>query len=85
MALVEGLKICKSLGIEKLEIEGDLKIIINSIRRGSMSNWILNSILVGALILCQSFRKMTINHIFREGNTRADELANKGVDGFTIL
>ncbi|XP_059075074.1 uncharacterized protein LOC131875073 [Cryptomeria japonica] len=80
-ALLEGLKICKVLEVEKLEIEGDSAIIIKAFRKGSMPNWRLNALLARAISLRNFFRRLTVNHIFREGNKRVDELANMGADG----
>lgn len=79
-ALVQGLSICASLGLRCLEIEGDSAIIINALRKGKIPNWRLNSLLLQALNLCYSFKEISINHIYREGNRRADELANLGAD-----
>ena len=42
-ALVEGLLLRKSLNIKHLEIEGDSAIIINALRKGSLSNWRLDA------------------------------------------
>jgi len=83
-ALIEGLKICKVLKIEKVEVEGDSAIIINALRKGSMPNWRLNSLLTIALDFTISFRRCTFNHIYREGNSKADSLANKGADGICL-
>lgn len=80
MALVEGLALCKSIGCKNLEIEGDSAIIINALRKGSLLNWRLDSILSKAILLCQSFDKIIINHIYQEGNRRADELKNLGIE-----
>lgn len=68
MALIEGLRVCKDLNIEKLEIEGDSAIIINALRKGSMPNWKLNYLLSMTLNIINTFKKCTFNHIFREGN-----------------
>lgn len=85
MALVEGLYLCRKLGVKNLEIEGDSAIIVNALRKGSMPNWRLNTLLSKALDLCRDFYRFTVNHIYREGNKRADEFANLGVDGINLL
>ncbi|XP_057843164.2 uncharacterized protein LOC131052593 [Cryptomeria japonica] len=81
LALVEGLLLCQNRGISKLAIKGDSTIIINGLGKGSLPNWKLNVILSRALSLLKEFNKMTFNHIYREGNSKADELANAGADG----
>lgn len=81
LALIEVLLLCQNRGLCKVAIEGDSAIIINGLRRGSLSDWKLNALLSGALGLLKDFKKMTFNHIFKEGNSRADELANAGADG----
>lgn len=42
-APIEGLTLCRDLGIKKLEVEGDSTIIINSLRTSNTPNWRLNS------------------------------------------
>ncbi|XP_059064871.1 uncharacterized protein LOC131856930 [Cryptomeria japonica] len=85
MVLVEGLHLCRKLGVKILDIEGDLAIIVNSLRKGNMPNWRLNTLLSKAIDLCKGFDRFTVNHIYREGNKRADELANMVVDGIKLL
>ncbi|XP_059073575.1 uncharacterized protein LOC131874293 [Cryptomeria japonica] len=83
-ALVEGLEMCKESGVEKLAIEGDSAIVINALRKGSIPNWRFDVLLSRDLNLGRSFKNIIFNHIFREGNSRADELVNMGANGFTI-
>ncbi|XP_059067874.1 uncharacterized protein LOC131858599 [Cryptomeria japonica] len=85
MALVEGLLLCRKLEVKFLDIEGDLAIIVNALRKGSMPNWKLNTLLSKAIDLCNGFDRFTVNHIYREGNKRADELANLGADGIKLV
>ncbi|XP_057816194.2 uncharacterized protein LOC131029647 [Cryptomeria japonica] len=80
LALIEGLHLCQNRGIHNLAIEGDSTIIINGLRKGSLPDWKLNALLSRALGLLGDFKKMTFNHIYREGNSRADALANVGAD-----
>ncbi|XP_059067866.1 uncharacterized protein LOC131858594 [Cryptomeria japonica] len=81
LSLIEGLNMCKELGITKLEIEGDSAIIINAIRKKETPNWKLNGMLEKALEILDNFEDYTVNHIYKEANRAADELANLGVDG----
>lgn len=81
LSLIEGLNLCKKLKISKLEIEGDSAIIVNAMRTRTMPNWELRSLLDRALFLMESCSDYTTNHIYREANTLADNLANIGADG----
>lgn len=80
-ALIEGLLLCKDLKIRKLEIEGDSVLIVNALRSGSTQNWRLNNLVSRALEIIKLFKTFTTNHIYGEGNTKANSLANLGVDG----
>ncbi|XP_057813813.2 uncharacterized protein LOC131027734 [Cryptomeria japonica] len=84
MALVEGLEMCMASGVEKLVVEGDLTIVINGMKKGSILNWRLDALLNRALNLSKAFKKIIFNHIFCEGNFKADQLANMGADGIYI-
>ena len=79
-ALDKGLHLCHDLGLTKVIIEGDSQIILNVIRKRVTPNWVLNSKLSEVLDLLDRFVDIQICHIFREGNQKADYLANKGAD-----
>ena len=80
-ALKIGMLLCIEVGVSKVIIEGDSQIILNTIRKHSTPNWILNSRLGEVLDLLDSFEDSQIQHIYHEDNYKADHLANKGVDG----
>ena len=84
-ALEKGLQLCLKLRICKIHIEGDSQIVLNAIRLKKTPNWLLNSKLQEVLILLEQFEEINISHIYREGNLLADELANKGADGESVL
>lgn len=84
-ALHEGIKSCHKMGITKVIIEGDSQIVLNALRNRSTTNWVLHSKLEEILLLLDKFEAFQINHIFREGNQKADKLANLGADGLDIL
>ncbi|XP_057838007.2 uncharacterized protein LOC131048148 [Cryptomeria japonica] len=79
---IEGLTLCEDFGLKKVEIEGELAIIINTLRFGNTPNWRLNSVLSRAIELLKCLDTCTINHVFREANGMVDQLTNRGVDGF---
>lgn len=80
-ALIEGLLLCRRLGLDSIEIEGDSTIIVNAVRKGSTPNWFLNSYIHRVMDILRDFNHFKINHIYREGNKCVDSLANRGVDG----
>lgn len=80
-AILEGLKLCKQLGLTKVEIEGDSQIIINAIRTRKTPNQNLNSKLGDIIDILDTIPQFEIKHIYREGNTDADKLANQGASG----
>ena len=54
-ALQEGLQICLNIGIFNIIIEGDSQIVLNSIRKIKMPNWVLNSKLEEVLNILDQF------------------------------
>ena len=84
-ALQVGLQICVDLGITNIIIEGNSQVVLNAIKKCSMPNGVLNSKLEEVLNIMALFLDIQIWHIFREGNKKADQLANKGVDGEDFL
>lgn len=50
-----------------------------------MPHWQLNEFLLKSLELIQLFSKVTFNHIYREGNSRANQLANLDADVKNII
>ena len=80
-ALKSRLLLCIKIGVSKIVIEGDSKIILNAIRKYSTPNWILNFRLSEVLDLLDSFEDTQIQHIYHEGNFKVDHPTNKGVDG----
>ena len=83
-ALEEGLKLCQKLRLSNIIIKGNSQIILNAIRNRETPNWVLNSKLK-VIKMVDQFAEVWICHIYREGNWKADLLANKGVDGIYIL
>ncbi|GLJ26407.1 hypothetical protein SUGI_0509100 [Cryptomeria japonica] len=81
LALREGLILAKSLKIKYLEIEGDSSLTINAVRTRDISNWKLKTKLKRILDLIKYFEETSVKHIYREGNSIADKLANLGANG----
>ncbi len=75
--LILGLKKAFKFGIKELDVEGDSMVVIKQMngefKVNSMNLIELNKI---ANDLKNNFEKITFKHIYRENNTRADELSN---------
>ena len=84
-ALLEGIQLCLNTGLSKVIIEGDSHIVINTPRKRKTPNWVINSRLEEILHYLDQLQGYQLNHIFREGNSKADKLANKGADGFNLI
>lgn len=83
-ALVLGLSLCIELNLAKVEIEGDSAIVVNALRAKKVLSWKLQSLLDSAINMMDKFENVMINHIYREGNTMADALANLGANGMIL-
>lgn len=86
--LREGLRLCLSLNIQQIEIEMDSAVIVNKLQDQNRANQVLSTLMVDCQRLLQQFRVVHITHIYREGNSVADRLANMGQTsqiGTTIL
>ena len=78
-ALLAGLKICIKYNINEVNVYGDSKLVIEQVK----GNWKVKSETLKPLydeikkcITPEFFKKITFNHVRRNLNKRADELAN---------
>ncbi|GLJ55641.1 hypothetical protein SUGI_1195030 [Cryptomeria japonica] len=78
--LVAGMEWCVAHGFQNVEVEGDSQIILNGISKQRFENWKLEAYRPKIQKLCDSLNSFTFKHIYREGNSVADWLANRGVD-----
>lgn len=86
-ALRAGLIIAKSLGIKKIVVELDAKVVVSLITNSSKTKKSINSTVMDCKNLLQGFEEYIIQHTYREGNRVADVLAKLGsyqVDKFFI-
>jgi ribonuclease HI/exonuclease III len=79
-ALLAGLILARRNGFHSVHIEGDSMIIIKACLSKNSFNWKITYILKQIWGLLDSFREYQISHIYREGNSVADYLANMGCD-----
>ncbi|MHC3439253.1 ribonuclease HI [Natrialbaceae archaeon A-gly3] len=81
-ALIATLEAARDYGYDELHVRGDSELIVKQIRgEYDTNNPELREKRVRALELLSSFEEWTIEHVPREANSRADNLANEALDG----
>ena len=79
LALWQGLRIAKEMGISKLTIIGDSRVIIYALAENLMPNNIALRHLIQKIVAqTSSFKKINFYHVLRENNSNADHETNKG-------
>ena len=80
-ALIQGLRLARSEGIERLRVEGDSQLIVRQIRgEYGVNAGNLRPLYERATDLMGEFDSLSIHHVPREENSRADLLANEALD-----
>ncbi len=80
-ALIRGLQAAQQLAPERLEIFLDSQLIVRQVEgRYKVKNATLKPLFTRVKQLLAGLSSWTINHVPREENKRADELANEGID-----
>lgn len=81
--LLAGLKVCIQYNIRKINVFGDSKLAVEQIN----GNWKIKSANIKplydeimSLVTRENFDKITFQHVKRNLNKRADELANLALD-----
>src|SRR5262245_20553967 len=81
-ALVEGLTLAAELGVKKLNIFSDSELMVKQMNgEYKVKNEDLRALYEEACRLRKEFEKVTIAHIRREQNQRADAIGNDALDG----
>lgn len=81
-ALVEGLTLAAELGVKKLNIFSDSELMVKQMNgEYKVKNEDLRSLYEEACRLRKEFEKVTITHVRREQNKRADAIGNDALDG----
>lgn len=81
--LIIGMELAKKHGYRKLEIQGDSKLVVNQVTGVfSCKSNNLKDLCDKAKSLIHEFDEVTISHIYRDKNKRADELANIAMDSY---
>jgi len=80
-ALVRGLAAAKVLGAKKVVVKADSELVVRQINGVyKVKSPHLKPLFQRAVALMREIGDVTISHIYREGNARADELANEAMD-----
>ncbi|GLJ16005.1 hypothetical protein SUGI_0265080 [Cryptomeria japonica] len=78
--LLAGLEWSVGRGFHNIEVEGDSQIILNGIIKQKFENWKLEVCCPKIQGLCDSIDIYSFKHIYREGNSVTNWLANSGID-----
>ena len=85
-ALVRALERCRDLGLKKLRIHSDSELLVKQMNGiYKVKNADLKALFDEAKELLRAFATVTIIHVRRELNKRADELGNLALDGKPVL
>lgn len=80
-ALIIGLQAAGDMGCRHIDVFLDSELIVRQLSgRYKVKNATLKPLFAQAKTLLQEFEDFTASHIPRSKNTRADELANQGID-----
>ena len=79
--LIIGLTEAINLKIKKLNVKGDSELIIKQMNdEYKVKSTNILQLFKNAKKLTELFNEITFNHVYRNNNTRADELANNALD-----
>lgn len=80
-ALLEGLKKAISEKISNIKVKADSELMVKQMRgQYKVKNEALKSLWIKAQEVSKKFDSFSIEHVRREQNSRADELANLALD-----
>jgi len=80
-ALVRGLDAARALGAKKVIVRSDSELVVRQVNgQYKVKSPDLKPLYQRAVSLMGEIGDVKVNHVFREGNTRADKLANLAMD-----
>jgi ribonuclease HI len=80
-ALLRGLHAAQALGAARLAVKSDSELLVRQINGVyKVKSPDLKPLFQKAVALINALGQVTVSHVYREGNTRADELANLAMD-----
>ena len=81
-ALVEGLSLAAELGVKSLQVFSDSELMVKQMNgEYKVKNEDLKSLYEEACKLRRGFDQVTLTHVRREQNKRADQIGNEALDG----
>ena len=81
-ALLEGLELAAELGVKKLAVFSDSELLVKQMNgEYRVKNPELLELYQEAKRLAARFEKITLSHVRREQNKRADQIGNEALDG----
>ena len=79
--LLNGLKLCISLGIKRVKVEGDSMLVIKQMKKEyNCNSENIMQLYKESLVLVKKFEKIDFQHIYRDKNSEADEVCNVCID-----
>ncbi len=82
-AVIAALEWCLDNGAQEVLVRSDSHLLVEQMSgRYKVKNAKLRTLHGQALGLAKGFRRVSYEHVYREYNERADELANRGVDSW---
>lgn len=83
-ALVRGLTAAHKLGATKLTVRADSELVVRQINgQYKVKSPDLKPLYAQAIALMDKIGDVSVHHVYREGNSRADALANAAMDART--
>ena len=80
-ALIQGLEAARELGCVRLAVHLDSELIVKQINgQYRVKSPGLKPLFARARDLLRQFDQVSVSHVYRTDNTRADQLANQGID-----
>ena len=81
-ALIEGLTLAAELGVKALQVFSDSELMVKQMNgEYKVKNDDLRTLYEEACALRRQFEKVTLTHVRREQNKRADAIGNEALDG----
>lgn len=74
----------QEVGLRNSILEGDSKIVINSLRRGDMFQYAFGHLIQDTLVYVNALESYSFSHVLRQGNFVADALAKKARFGSSL-
>ena len=75
-AAILAVSLGKKLDVMHLHLEGDSKLVVEAISKGSIQAWFYQNMIQNIRETSGTFADFKVSHVYREGNDEADKLEN---------